>query len=136
MTMSISVRAGFDRAANLLHALRERREPGGEAGGDCRDGNLCAFERLDRGFDEGVVDADGAGGQTQLFNAEASRQCARCSGWRALAQRRCTRSAVSSPLSVVRSMQAIARSSHAACHSFFTVRRVPWSRRGVRPRWC
>ena len=47
-----------------------------------------------------------------------------CSGWRALAQSRRTRSSVSSPESVVKSMQEIARSSHAACHSFFTVRRV------------
>ncbi len=47
-----------------------------------------------------------------------------CSGCFALAQRRLTRSAESSPESVVRSMQAMARSSHAACQSFFTVRRV------------
>src|SRR5436190_3831440 len=45
-------------------------------------------------------------------------------GCRALAHRRRTRSSVSSPESVVRSMQVMARSSHAACHSFFTVRRV------------
>src|SRR5579864_3961327 len=43
-------------------------------------------------------------------------------GCRALAHKRRTRSSVSSPDSVVRSMQAIARRSHAACHSFFTVR--------------
>ncbi len=51
-----------------------------------------------------------------------TRSC--CKGWRALAHRRRTRSSVSSPESVVRSMQEIARSSHAACHSFFTVRRA------------
>src|SRR6266581_7509982 len=46
------------------------------------------------------------------------------SGRRALAQSRSTFPGVSSPCSVVRSMHVIARSSHAACHSFFTVRRV------------
>src|SRR5256885_16594522 len=46
------------------------------------------------------------------------------SGRRALAQSRSTFPGVSSPCSVVRSMQVIARSSQAACHSFFTVRRV------------
>src|SRR2546425_11117438 len=42
----------------------------------------------------------------------------------ALAQRRSTLVGVSSPCRVVRSMQVMARSSQAACHSFFTVRRV------------
>src|SRR5258706_5552072 len=46
------------------------------------------------------------------------------SGRRALAQSRSTFPGVSSPCSVVRSMQVIARSSHAACHSFLTVRGV------------
>src|SRR5213594_3813879 len=46
------------------------------------------------------------------------------SGRRALAQSRSTFPGVSSPCSVVKSMQVIARSNHAACHSFFTVRRV------------
>src|SRR5688572_25105716 len=46
------------------------------------------------------------------------------SGWRALAHRRRTLPGVSSPLSVVRSMSVTALSSHAACHSFLTVRRV------------
>jgi len=45
-------------------------------------------------------------------------------GWRPLAHRRRTRSSVSSPERVVRSMQVMARRSHAACHSFFTVRRA------------
>src|ERR1700756_621340 len=45
-------------------------------------------------------------------------------GCRAFAHNRRTRSSVSSPESVVRSMQVIARNSHAACHSFLTVRRV------------
>ena len=47
-----------------------------------------------------------------------------CTGWRALAQRRRTRSSVSSPERVVRSMQVMARRSQAICQSFFTVRRV------------
>src|SRR5207244_4240899 len=42
----------------------------------------------------------------------------------ALAHRRSTLVGVSSPWSVVRSMHVMARSSHAACHSFLTVRRV------------
>src|SRR5580698_3046240 len=46
-------------------------------------------------------------------------------GRRAFAQRRLTRSAESSPESVVRSMQEMARSSQAACQSFLTLRRVP-----------
>src|SRR5208337_1811377 len=45
-------------------------------------------------------------------------------GRRALAQSRRTRSSVSSPLKVVRSMQVMARSIQAICQSFFTVRRV------------
>src|SRR5712692_10021057 len=44
-------------------------------------------------------------------------------GARALAQSRSTFPGVSSPWRVVRSMQVTARSSHAACHSFLTVRR-------------
>src|SRR5713101_9585724 len=42
----------------------------------------------------------------------------------ALAHRRSTLVGVSSPWRVVRSIQVMARSSHAACHSFLTVRRV------------
>src|SRR3989442_12595890 len=42
----------------------------------------------------------------------------------ALAHGRSTLVGVSSPWSVVRSMHVMARSSHAACHSFLTVRRV------------
>src|ERR1041385_1986826 len=42
----------------------------------------------------------------------------------ALAHRRSTLLGVSSPWSVVRSIHVMARSSHAACHSFLTVRRV------------
>mmetsp|Transcript_43341 Transcript_43341/g.113916 ORF Transcript_43341/g.113916 Transcript_43341/m.113916 type:complete len:211 (+) Transcript_43341:845-1477(+) len=45
----------------------------------------------------------------------------------ALAQRRCTLPAVSSPARVVRSMLVTARSSQAACQSFLTVRRPPSS---------
>ena len=51
------------------------------------------------------------------------------SGWmgcRPFAHNRRTRSSVSSPERVVRSMQVTARRSQAACHSFFTVRRATW----------
>ena len=44
-------------------------------------------------------------------------------GWRALAQSLWTVPGVSSPESVVRSIVWMARSSHAACQSFLTVRR-------------
>ena len=56
-----------------------------------------------------------------------------CIGCRALAHSRRTRSSVSSPESVVKSMQVMARRSHAACHSFFTVRRATcdWARRST-----
>src|SRR5712671_2510475 len=45
-------------------------------------------------------------------------------GCRPFAHKRLTRSSVSSPDNVVRSMQVMPRSSHAICQSFFTVRRV------------
>src|SRR5579859_7987483 len=45
-------------------------------------------------------------------------------GWRALAHSRRTVPGVSSPCKVVRSMQVTARSSHAACQAFLTLRRV------------
>src|SRR6202012_1166587 len=63
--------AGFDRAANLLHAGFERREAGGEAGGDGGDGDAGAFERFDGGLDEGGVEADGAAVQVQVFDLES-----------------------------------------------------------------
>src|SRR5581483_7155322 len=51
--------AGFDGAADLLDARFERREPGGEAGGDGGDRDSGAFESLDGGFDEEALDALG-----------------------------------------------------------------------------
>ena len=62
--------ASFDGAANLLDALGERREAGGESGGNGGDRNAGALERFDGGFDKGVIDADRADGEVQLFNAE------------------------------------------------------------------
>src|SRR5258706_2135316 len=53
----------------------------------------------------------------------ASRRSRR-TGWRALAHSLRTRPGVSSPASVVRSIQVMARRYQAACHSFFTVRRL------------
>src|SRR5712671_6705465 len=54
-------------------------------------------------------------------------------GCRPFAHKRRTRSSVSSPDNVVRSMQVMARSSQAICQSFFTVRRVTkvWARRST-----
>src|SRR6185369_17002430 len=65
---------------------------------------------------------------TLIFNSSIP-SCLTSSCWIgcfALAHKRRTRSSVSSPESVVRSMQVIARSNHAACHSFFTDRRAVW----------
>ena len=50
-----------DRGLDLREPGLERREPVREGGGDRRDRNAGALERLDRGRDEGVVDADGSG---------------------------------------------------------------------------
>ncbi len=46
-------------------------------------------------------------------------------GFRALAHRRLTRSSVSSPDNVVKSIQEMARSNHAAWNCFLTLLRVP-----------
>src|ERR1035441_7364475 len=55
---------------NLRHAFRQWRKTRGESGGDGRNRNAAAFQRPDRGFDEGVVDADGAGVEIQLLNPQ------------------------------------------------------------------
>ena len=73
----------------------------------------------------GRIDADGADRRRRVGKAEAPRRCRRAAAGVALAQRRWTRPGVSSPASVVRSMQVNAFTSQAACYSFFTVRRVP-----------
>ena len=127
------VRARFDAAVNLLHALGERRKARGKPARLRRRGCRC-LRRPSPRFDKRVIDADRADRQMQFLNAELHEM--RCSGLRALAQSRRTRSAESSPLSVVRSMQAMARSSQAACVSFFTVRRATCVGRGAPPRWC
>ena len=54
----------------LRHAFRQWRKTGGESGGDGCDRNAAAFQRPDRGFDEGVVDADSAGVEIQLLNPQ------------------------------------------------------------------
>ena len=71
MTMSISFAPALDGAANLLDAGFERREAGREAGGDGGDGDAGAFERFDGGLDEGVVDADGADVEVQVFDLQS-----------------------------------------------------------------
>ena len=77
---------------------------------------------LHRGGNHRRIDADRAGCAAASRPSPARMWSAR--GRRALAQSRRTRSGVSSPASVVRSMQRIALTSHAACHSFLTVRLV------------
>ena len=68
--------AGFHRTANLLDALGERREAGGKSSGDGGDGDAGSLQRFDRGFNEGVIDADGGDGEVKLFDAEALDQMA------------------------------------------------------------
>ena len=80
-------------------------------------------QRLDRRRDEAVIDADRAGRHRAVGECPALPGYPARTGDFALAHSRRTRSVVSSPLSVVRSMQVSAFSSHAACASFFTVRR-------------
>ena len=53
------VSPGFDRTANFGDAFGQWREPGGKSSGDCGYPDAAAFERTHRGFNEGVIDADG-----------------------------------------------------------------------------
>ena len=125
MTMSISSAPVRDRGLDLLElAGRCGMRPAGNPVETAATGMPDALERLDGGRDEAVVDADRAdrdasrsGEAERLEDVAADRARA---PWRRAAR---TRSGVSSPLSVVRSMQVIALSSQAACASFLTVRR-------------
>ena len=71
MTMSISFAPALTERRISSHAGFERREAGREAGGDGGDGDAGAFERFDGGFDEGVVDADGADVEVQVFDLQS-----------------------------------------------------------------
>ena len=85
--------------------------------------DATALQRLHRGLDEDVINADRRDLDPQRFDAEVLDQFL-LHGLLALAQSLRTRGSVSSPESVVRSMHVIARRSQAICQSFFTVRRV------------
>ena len=71
MTMSISVAPASTERRISCDAGLERREAGREAGGDGGDGDAGAFERFDGGLDEGVVDADGADVEVQVFDLQS-----------------------------------------------------------------
>ena len=125
MTMSISARAGRHRGVDLLELQRQRDS--------ARRGSRSRPRRREcpspasastATRHEVVVDADRAGLQMQRRRRRAppaGRRAPAGAPWRRAAARV---PGVSSPASVVRSMQVMARSSQAACHSFFTVRRV------------
>ena len=66
--------AGGHGCVNLADALLERRKTGGKAGGYRRHRNPRAFERIERGLDEGVVDADGSHSDGQPVGAHRLEQ--------------------------------------------------------------
>ena len=107
------VRALADRVVDFGEAQLQRRQAGGKAGRDRGDGNAGAGERLDGGRDHRGIDADRADGRRRSARPSASSKSS-SSGRRALAQSRRTRPGVSSPESVVRSMQVSALTSQAA----------------------
>ena len=121
--MSIS-RAPAATEASISRMLRSNGlSPAGKPVETAATGMPDAAQRLDGGRHQRVVDAHRADrGSAAVRTPSASSRSAR-TGWRALAHSRRTLPGVSSPESVVRSMHVIARSSHAACHSFLTVRR-------------
>ena len=116
--------AGGDRGADLTEPLLEGREARGKAGGHRRDRDARTLPgprpRSPRRRGRRTTAATRIGSCSAPI---ASSRSAR-TGRRALAQSRRTRPGVSSLERVVRSIRVTARSSHAACHSFFTVRRV------------
>jgi hypothetical protein len=99
-------RAVGDRSLDLAQLHIMRHESRRKAGRDRSDRNVGSIEGFDRSGDEAMIDADRTGGDVAIGKPSASRMSARIGAF-ALAQRRSTRSAVSSPLSVVRSMQVI-----------------------------
>ena len=117
-------RALADRIADLVEPLRQRRQAGRKAGRDGGDRNAGALERLrppGRPWSDRRRPRRPSAARRQ---GRARRGGRRDSGRRALAQSRRTRPGVSSPASVVRSMQVTAFTSQAAWYSFLTERRV------------
>ena len=85
ITMSISAAPSFTLALISLDLLREGRQAGRESGRDRCNRNARAFQRLDRGLHERVIDADSARGE-QLVESQIPEQFRAMAG--ALAQRR------------------------------------------------
>jgi hypothetical protein len=115
-------RALAHRPADFLQLSGSGIRPGGKAGGHRGDRDARALQRLYRMGHHGRVDADRADAR-HVIEAERLAQVAGGSA-ACLGAQPATRAGVSSPASVVRSMQVIALTSHAACQFFLTVRRV------------
>src|SRR6267378_4756586 len=64
------VGAGFHRAPNFRHPPFEGRKTGWESRGDRGDMNAAALNRAPRGFDEGVINADGSDLDIEALDAK------------------------------------------------------------------
>jgi hypothetical protein len=117
------LRAGFDGFSDFGDAFFQGRKTGGKTCRHGGNGMLLPCNAFTAVFHEQVIDADRTDLDVKIADAELVEELL-LNGWRAFAQRRRTRSSVSSPESVVRSMQVMARRSQAICQSFFTERRV------------
>jgi hypothetical protein len=97
--------AGFYRAANFRDAFGQRRKTGRKSSGDGGDRNAAAFQSAPRSIYEQVVDADGA--DANVRSACPTFRSIHFVVADVLWQSRRTRSSVSSPESVVKSMQVM-----------------------------
>src|SRR6266478_1987399 len=111
--------ASFHRAPNFRDAFLEGGKTRRESSRDRGHMDTAAFDRAPRGFDEGVINADGSDLDVEALDAKFLNEIALNRLSRLGAQ------SANTLVSVVRSIQVTARRSQAACHSFFTVRRVP-----------
>src|SRR5258708_38624256 len=64
------VGAGFHRAPNFRHAFLEGRKTRRKPRGNRGNMNATAFDRTPRGFDEGVINADGSDLDIEAFDAK------------------------------------------------------------------
>ena len=64
------VRAGFYRAPNLSDALSQRRQAGGESGGNRGYTNTAALKRPPRGLDKRVIHTDGRDLDLKTLNSQ------------------------------------------------------------------
>ena len=116
------LRAVAHRSFDFLELQVMRHKPRRKAGGNGRNRNAAALQRLDGSLHEAMINADRARmdvavGQSQLLQNIFAHRLLR------LGAKPAHPRAVSSPLNVVRSMQVTAFRSQAACASFLTVRR-------------